>query len=173
MMNESGDDLVERSLAMLGEETDEIWAAGREARLMASIANLKTDSGEQARIDGIAAQAGIETDEGDDAPLGDPGNVAPPQAVVTEPEDVRFLRPRLPLSPASERDPSAAEPIGTSPSSWRGRAAAEADEIKIGMWGARPAGKPPSWARYGTPWTLIQRTAGGMSTRPTRSRRTS
>ena len=33
MMNEFGDDLVERSLVMLGEETDEIWAASRKTRL--------------------------------------------------------------------------------------------------------------------------------------------
>jgi hypothetical protein len=80
MMNEFGDDLVERSLAMLGEETDGIRAADRKARLMASIANLKTDAAEQARIDRIAADAGIEADEGDSAPAAAPGYVAPPQA---------------------------------------------------------------------------------------------
>ena len=63
------DDLVNRSLASLGEEAAAGAAERRKNRLKAAIARLKTDATEMARIDAIAADTSIEdlTDEPDAA----------------------------------------------------------------------------------------------------------
>lgn len=53
------EDLVKRSLATPGEEAIESGAARRKSRFMASIADLKTDPAERARIESIAAEVGI------------------------------------------------------------------------------------------------------------------
>lgn len=63
------DDLVNRTLTSLGEEAAAGTAERRRARFKSAIARLKTDATEMARIDAIAADAGIEdlTDEPDAA----------------------------------------------------------------------------------------------------------
>jgi CRP-like cAMP-binding protein len=69
-------DLVRRSLAMAGEEADEEGTARRKARFKASIAELETDPGARARIDGIAASVGI-ADQADHAAPGASENMPP------------------------------------------------------------------------------------------------
>jgi len=69
-MNAHDDDLVIRSLASTDSEATE-GAERRRARFQASLAAIDTDAGERARIDRIAAEAGITTqDEGTVAPGG-------------------------------------------------------------------------------------------------------
>ena len=140
MMNEFGDNLVERSLAMLGEETDEIWAASRKARLMASIANLKTDAGEQTRIDSIAADAGIEAAGGDGTPPAEPGTL-------------RHLR----LSPAASTRREAASESGGS--------VCTVDSSGLCGSGKRSTRRRLSclagWCRSGTCWNRCRRSGAG------------
>src|SRR5271166_287494 len=73
------EDLVKRSLATRGEESDESGAARRKSRFMASIANLKTDPAERARIERIAADAGI-ADRAGNVPRVASANVPPRRA---------------------------------------------------------------------------------------------
>jgi hypothetical protein len=95
----NGEDLVERILAMSGEEADEGAAARRKARLLASIATLKIDSVERARIDVIAARAGM-AHRLDEEPSGVSGDTAPPQPRRGHPGSagsiVRALKRMLP-----------------------------------------------------------------------------
>ncbi len=59
MMHDFDDDMVERSLAMPGEEADQFAAERRRARFMASVAKFMTDPAERARAEEIAARAGL------------------------------------------------------------------------------------------------------------------
>jgi hypothetical protein len=81
------DDLVQRSLAMPGEEADKSAAMRRKARFMASVTKFMTDPSERARVESIASRAGI-ADEAGDARGAGPGD-GPPQAQQDAPDLAR------------------------------------------------------------------------------------